>query len=169
MLFDYTINWLDRDFPQKRKKTRRYLDTETFVRISLTGLDHFFLAVALNLEVYWLKFSQLGCFSHARKISSKNLSYETRKPPNELKGSYSIIRALLKALALFPYLLWGKKIRPPLSRYCRIGFSILWKQNYPLKNMQLLVFQWSMRRIRDRRRLPLSHYGQVDGLYQIID
>ena len=42
MLFDYTINWLDRDFPQKRKKTRRYLDTETFVRISLTGLDHFF-------------------------------------------------------------------------------------------------------------------------------
>lgn len=42
MLFDYTINWLDRDFPQQRKKTRRYLDTETFVRISLTGLDHFF-------------------------------------------------------------------------------------------------------------------------------
>ena len=42
MLFDYTMNWLDRDFPQKRKKTRRYLDTETFVRISLTGLDHFF-------------------------------------------------------------------------------------------------------------------------------
>lgn len=42
MLFDYTINWLDRDFPQQRKITRRYLDTETFVRISLTGLDHFF-------------------------------------------------------------------------------------------------------------------------------
>ena len=42
MLLDYTINWLDRDFPQQRKKTRRYLDTETFVRISLTGLDHFF-------------------------------------------------------------------------------------------------------------------------------
>lgn len=42
MLLDYTINWLDRDFPQQRKITRRYLDTETFVRISLTGLDHFF-------------------------------------------------------------------------------------------------------------------------------
>ena len=107
MLFDYTINWLDRDFPQQRKKTRRYLDTETFVRISLTGLDHFFNSGLKLRSILTLIFTAGMFFACKEDQLKKTYSYETRKPPNELKGSYSIIRALLKAysLALFPYLL----------------------------------------------------------------